>query len=142
MKISARNCLAGTVASIQKGAVNSEVILNLKGGASIAAIITNASVDSLGLSAGKEAFAIIKASNIIVGTEIQDIKISARNNLCGTVTKVVEGPVSAEVVLDIGNGGTLTAIITKESATNLGLKAGAKASAFFKASTVIVGAKP
>ena len=120
MKLSARNVLSGTVASVKKGAVNAEVILNLKGGASIAAIITNSSADNLGLKEGVEACAIIKASNIIVGTNLHDAKISARNSMCGTVTTVVDGPVSAEIGVDVGNGNVLTAVITEGSAKKSG----------------------
>ncbi len=138
MKLSARNVLTGTVASVTKGAVNTEVVLNLKGGPAIAAIITNSSADNLGLKAGVEASAIIKASNIIVGTDIQG-KISARNIISGTVTGVVEGPVSAEVGVDIGAGNTLTAVITETSAKSLGLKTGSKASLIIKASGIIIG---
>lgn len=141
MKISARNCLAGTVASVKKGAVNSEVILTLKGGSSIAAVITNSSAESLGLKEGKEAFAIIKASNVIICGDMQGVKISARNLLCGKVTKIVEGPVSAEVGVDVGNGTVLTAVITNESAKNLGLTMGSTVSAMFKAPSVIIGVK-
>jgi len=139
MKLSARNVLAGTVASVKKGAVNTEVILKTKGGPSIAAVITNSSADNLGLKEGKEAFAIIKASNIILGTDLHDAKVSARNIMCGTVTKVVEGPVSAEVSVDIGGGITLTSVITEESAKKLGFKAGSHACAMIKASNVIMG---
>jgi len=139
MKLSARNVLTGTVASIKKGAVNTEVVLNLKGGPTIAAIITNSSADNLALKAGTEACAIIKASNIIVGTDLHDAKMSARNVICGTVAKVVEGPVSAEVGVDIGAGNTLTAIITDESAKKLGLKAGDHACLIIKASGIIIG---
>ena len=141
MKISARNCLAGIVAGVKKGAVNSEVILNLKGGSSIASVITNSSAESLGLKEGKEAFAIIKASNVIICGDMQGVKISARNLLCGKVTKLVEGPVSAEVGVDVGNGTVLTAVITNESATNLGLTVGSTVSAMFKAPSAIIGVK-
>lgn len=138
MKVSARNVLTGTVASIKKGAVNAEVVLNLKGGPAIAAIITNSSVDNLALQQGAEACAIIKASNIIVATDLQG-KISARNIISGTVTGVTEGPVSAEVNVDIGNGNILTAIITEASAKTLALAPGSKASLIIKASGIIVG---
>ena len=141
MKLSARNILAGTVASVKKGAVNAEVVLNLKGGPSISAVITNGSADSLALKEGVEAFAIIKASSIIVGTDLHDAKVSARNIICGTVSKVVEGPVSAEVGIDIGNGNILTAVITEGSAKDLGLKTGGHACAMFKAPSVILGVK-
>lgn len=139
MKLSARNVLKGTVTSVKKGAVNAEVVLNLKGGPAIAAIITNSSVDSLALKEGGEACAIIKASNIIVGTNIHDANISARNIICGTVTKVLEGPVSAEIGVDIGAGNTLTAVITEASAKSLDLKAGSHACLIIKASGIILG---
>lgn len=141
MKLSARNVLTGTVANIKKGVVNAEVTLNVKGGPSISAVITNTSVENLALKEGVEAFAIIKASSIIVGTDLHDAKVSARNILCGTVSKVSEGPVSAEVGIDIGGGITLTAVITEESAKNLGLKTGSHACAMFKAPSVILGVK-
>lgn len=66
MKLSARNVLKGKVVKVTKGAVNSEVTLELPGGAIIVSIITNASVTSLGLKKGKEAYAVIKASNVMM----------------------------------------------------------------------------
>lgn len=139
MKVSARNVFAGTVANVKKGAVNTEVTLTLKGGMPVVATITNGSVDSLGLAAGKEAYAIIKASSVIIGTDLHDAKVSARNIMCGTVVKVVDGPVSAEVDVEIGGGNTISAVITLESARKLGLKDGGHACALFKASSVILG---
>ncbi|WP_297355510.1 molybdopterin-binding protein [Paraburkholderia sp.] len=68
-QVSARNCIAGTVSAVTKGAVNSEVEIAAPNGAQIAAIITNESVDRLGLAAGKSATAIFKASSVIVGVE-------------------------------------------------------------------------
>jgi len=68
-QVSARNCIAGTVSAVTKGAVNSEVEIAAPKGAQIAAIITNESVDRLGLAAGKSATAIFKASSVIVGVE-------------------------------------------------------------------------
>jgi molybdopterin-binding protein len=66
MKLSARNVLKGKVVKVTKGAVNSEVTLELPGGTIIVSIITNASVTSLGLKKGKEAYAVIKASNVMM----------------------------------------------------------------------------
>ncbi|WP_175749279.1 TOBE domain-containing protein [Burkholderia pyrrocinia] len=68
-KVSARNCVAGTVSSVAKGAVNSEVVIQAAGGAEIVAIVTNDSVDRLGLASGTAASAIFKASSVIVGVE-------------------------------------------------------------------------
>ncbi len=69
MKISARNILKGKVVKLVRGAVNAEVTIELPGGTRIISIITNTSVDNLGLMEGKEAYAIIKASNVMVGVD-------------------------------------------------------------------------
>lgn len=69
MKLSARNLLKGKILKIVKGAVNSEVMIQLSGGEQLVSIITNASVKSLGLKKGKEAYAVIKASNIMVAVD-------------------------------------------------------------------------
>jgi len=139
MKVSARNVLLGTVSRITKGAVNAEVDLTLKGGTQIAATITLASIDTLDLAVGKEAYAIIKASSVIVGTDLHDAKVSARNVMCGTIVKLVEGPVNAEVDIEIGGGNTICSVITHDSAVKLRLQTGAHACALIKASSVIIG---
>ena len=69
MKISARNQLKGKVKAINEGAINSEVLIELPGGAIIASVITKSSVESLGLKVGNTAYAIVKASNVIVGVD-------------------------------------------------------------------------
>ncbi|MEZ4769845.1 MAG: TOBE domain-containing protein [Caldilineales bacterium] len=69
MKISARNVLAGTVKSINHGAVNSEVVVELPGGVEIVSIITKSSAESLELAPGKQVYAVVKASNVIIAAE-------------------------------------------------------------------------
>jgi len=69
MKISARNLLKGKVKKIVRGAVNSEVLIQLDSGAEIVSIITNSSVDSLQLQEGKTAYAVIKASNVMIAVD-------------------------------------------------------------------------
>jgi len=69
MKLSARNLLEGKVVKVVKGVVNSEVTIELPGGEKLVSIITNASVASLGLKKGKAAYAVIKASNIMVAVD-------------------------------------------------------------------------
>jgi molybdopterin-binding protein len=69
MKISARNTLKGTVKTITPGAVNTEVIIALPGGVEIVSVITRESAESLGLAVGQEAYAVIKASNVMVGVD-------------------------------------------------------------------------
>jgi molybdopterin-binding protein len=67
MKISARNVLKGKVKSITRGAVNAEVTVELARGVEIVSIITMAAVKSLGLKKGVEAYAVIKASSVMIG---------------------------------------------------------------------------
>ena len=69
MKISARNTLKGRVKRIEPGAVNSEVTIALSGGEEIVSIITNKSVTDLGLTKGKDAYAVIKASSVMVAVD-------------------------------------------------------------------------
>ena len=69
MKISARNVLKGRIKSIQIGAVNVEVIVEVAEGVEMTSIITKGSCESLGLEVGKEALLIVKASNVMVGIE-------------------------------------------------------------------------
>jgi molybdate transport system regulatory protein len=139
MKVSARNVFSGTISHIQPGAINAEVVLTLAGGAPLTATVTNGAVTNLGLKVGMSAYAIVKASSIIVGTDLHDARVSARNIFCGTIAKLISGPVSAEVDIEIGGGNILSAVITNESATGLELQEGAHACALFKASSVIIG---
>ncbi|WP_017656003.1 TOBE domain-containing protein [Fortiea contorta] len=69
MKISARNTLKTTVKQVVTGAVNTEVTLELAPGVEIVAIITKSSADKLELAEGKEAYAVIKSSDVIVAVE-------------------------------------------------------------------------
>ena len=69
MKISARNVLKGKVKSVKQGAVNSEVAVQLPGGLEIISVITKTSVENLSLKEGKDVYAIIKATNVILGVD-------------------------------------------------------------------------
>jgi molybdopterin-binding protein len=69
MKLSARNILKGKIVKITPGAVNSEIVLELAGGAQVVSIITKESAENLGLVIGKSAYAIIKASSVMVGID-------------------------------------------------------------------------
>lgn len=69
MKLSARNVLKGKVKSVQPGAVNDEVVLELPGGMEVVSVITKSSAEHLGLAPGKEAYAVIKASNVMIATD-------------------------------------------------------------------------
>jgi molybdopterin-binding protein len=69
MRISARNILKGKVVKITRGAVNAEVVLELPGGMQVVSIITLSSVDSLGLKEGKDAYAVVKATSVMIAVD-------------------------------------------------------------------------
>ncbi|MET3617145.1 molybdopterin-binding protein [Peptoniphilus olsenii] len=69
MKISARNVFKGKVIEIEKGAVNGIVKIDIGNGIIITSSITNNAIEELGLEVGKDASAIIKASNVMIGVE-------------------------------------------------------------------------
>ena len=138
MKTSARNALRGVIDAVHHGAVNSEVTLRLQGDDVLHAIITKDSAESLDLAPGGEAVALIKSSWVLLAAEGECEKVSARNRLCGVVTRVTDGAVNAEVVLELPGGNTIAAIITEGSLGDLGFKVGEKACALIKANNIIL----
>jgi molybdate transport system regulatory protein len=138
MRTSARNQYWGRVVAIQRGAVNAEIALALSDQGRIVASITNESVDALELKEGREACALIKASFVIIGTDGDGQRTSARNCLSGKVSRCWVGAVNGEVTLAIAGGRSITAIISNESIRSLGLAVGKPAYALVKASHVIV----
>jgi molybdopterin-binding protein len=69
MKLSARNMLKGKIKQVTTGAINTEVTIALAGGNEIVSVITKASAERLGLAPGKEVYAVIKASNVMIAVD-------------------------------------------------------------------------
>jgi len=69
MKLSARNCLEGTIKEVRKGATTAHVVIELRSGELITSSITNEAVDMLGLAEGIKAFAVIKASDVMIAVK-------------------------------------------------------------------------
>ena len=139
MKISARNQLKGTISSINEGAVNGVVAIDL-GSTTVKADITMEAIKDLGLKEGMDAFAIIKASNVMFAAGSERIAgISARNQIAGTVVAVNEGAVNGHVTLETAEGARIKGSITNEAIEQLGLKEGVAALAIVKSTDVIVG---
>ena len=69
MKLSARNVLKGRVLAVTPGAVNVEVVIEIAPGVQVVSIITKSSAESLGLAMGKEAYAVVKASSVMVAVD-------------------------------------------------------------------------
>lgn len=69
MQISARNSLKGKIKSIEVGAVNSQVIIELSNGVEVVSIITKDSAERLNLTTGKEVYAVVKASDVMIAVD-------------------------------------------------------------------------
>jgi len=137
VKTSARNQFRGTVKSVRKGAVNADVLLDLGDGLTIFANITNDAVADLRLARGREATALIKSSFVVLCPDPQ-VRISARNRLCGTVAQIVRGSVNSEVIVQLAGTRRLTAIVTHDAVKELELAVGTACCALIKASHVLI----
>ena len=135
MKLSARNQFAGKVAKVEEGAVNGIVTIDVKGTPVTATISMNA-IKELGLAEGKDAVAVIKATEVMVATG--GMTISARNKFAGKVAAVEKGAVNDIVKIDTAFG-TVSATISDSAVAELGLEAGKEAVAVVKATSVMVG---
>jgi molybdopterin-binding protein len=69
MKISARNIIPGTLVAVEKGQTTAHVLIDIGGGRTITASITNESVDDMKLTKGQKAYAVIKSSDVMVGVD-------------------------------------------------------------------------
>ena len=141
MKISARNVFEGNITALVDGTVNAEVEITTAGGDRIVAVVTEDSVQSLGLAVGKPAMALVKAPWVIVVTDDSGVKLSARNQLAGTVQHIEKGAINSEIAIKLTGGTVVYAVITNEAVMELGLKPDAPATALIKASHVVIGVR-
>lgn len=139
MKTSARNLFHGSVTKITTGPVNCEVILAIGHDMQVVAHITPDSIERLALEVSSDAFALIKASWVILTEDINGaFKTSARNQFCGEVTHIEKGAVNSDITVNIGGGQMLSAVITNQSVENLNLVVGGRCCALIKSSHVLL----
>jgi molybdate transport system regulatory protein len=142
LKISASNVYDGTVLNVHHGSVNDDIEVVLDGSnTKLTAIITSVSSKTIGLTPGKRILVIFEAELVVLVTDAEGVKFSARNQLQGTVISVRNGEINAEVRVRLDGGEGLTAVIPRESAKALDLDAGKRVAALVKASNVMIGAK-
>ncbi len=138
MHISARNVWLGNVKHIERGVVNSVVEVALKGHDTIVAVITNSSVERLGVVPGKEMLAIVKAPDVLISQEIDPERISASNILAGPISRIIPGKINDEITIDLDGGNTVTSVLTSHSVRRLELEVGVHVCAIIKASNVLL----
>lgn len=137
VQTSARNQLAGRVASLRSVGVNCEVRLRLDEQTELTAIITRESAELLGLHMGREVHALVKAQSVLL-LSAAPRPTTASNHLCGEVTRIDPSDVGAEVTLTLPSGRCLTAIVTPEHLSTLALTVGGPVCAAIKANDVIL----
>ena len=137
IKISTRNMFQTEVVAVRKWPVDVEVTLKVTAENVIHAIVTNESAEELELAPGRKALALIKSSFVRlapvgVGTT------PGRNGFEGEVRRRIDAERNSEVLLDIGSGKTMTAVIARQTAEDFDIKVGARAVASFNATDVIL----
>ncbi|WP_042381088.1 TOBE domain-containing protein [Streptacidiphilus melanogenes] len=134
MTLSIRNQIPGTVTSVTTGEAMATVKARLDGGQEITAAITVDAVKDLGLHEGSAVRAVVKSTEVSLATGSVS-GLSIRNQIPGTVTDVATGNAMATVKVSV-QGGELTAAITKDAVTELGLAAGSSVVALIKSTEV------
>ena len=141
MKTSSRNAYVGKITDITLGGLNDEVELELATGEKIYGQLAHASAERLGLTVGKEAMALVKATEILLVNDNDDYEVCCRNQFTGKVLKLVRGFVNGEVILQTPSGFELNATVSLEGLNRLRVERGATVTAMFKSSNVIIAAK-
>ncbi|WP_042364511.1 TOBE domain-containing protein [Streptacidiphilus neutrinimicus] len=134
MTLSIRNQIPGTVTSVTTGEAMAIVKARLQGGQEITAAITVDAVKELGLHEGGAVRAVVKSTEVSLATGPVS-GLSIRNQIPGTVTDVATGNAMAAVKVSV-QGGELTAAITKDAVTELGLAVGSSVVALIKSTEV------
>jgi molybdate transport system regulatory protein len=139
LKTSARNQMFGVVESVRKDALSATVVLKLKGGDKIVSEITFEGLEGLGLRAGEEAYALIKANWIAPAPARGKPKAGEGNALAGKIVSIKKDGRRAEVVARLKGGALLVAAVPVRKADAFGLAEGSAVILSFEASNVILG---
>jgi molybdate transport system regulatory protein len=138
MKTSARNTFFGTVSSVRKSPLFTEISLTTATGQEVVSVITNESFERLGLAEADPVTALVKAPWVLVGKDELRAQTSARNCFPGKVTGIRGDGVAVEIMGELLDATPMCALITAESVESLDLKEGDPVWFFFKAFSVIV----
>lgn len=141
MKTTARNQFFGRIAAITPGPATTTVSVALDGGQEVTASLTTQAAQELQVHAGQEALALVKSSEVVLVTDFGGYRLSARNQLAGTVSRVQRGAVSSLIGVTLPGGAVVTASVTNDAVDALGLAAGQPATAVFKAYAVMLAVR-
>jgi molybdate transport system regulatory protein len=142
MKTTARNQFTGRISAVQPGPATTLVRVTLAGGdPDITACLTTPAAEELGVAVGQDALALVKSSEVVLVTDFGGYRLSARNQLAGTVSRLQRGAVSSLVGLTLPGGTAVTASVTNDAVDALGLAVGQPATAVFKAYAVMLAVR-
>jgi molybdate transport system regulatory protein len=137
-KTSARNSFFGKIRTIQRGDIQSRIELTTLSGQPVITIITNDSLERLGLHEGRLVTAEVKAPWVILQKSDRAVESTAENRFAGVVKQIREGQISSECVVGLADGTELCAIVTTESHRGLDLAEGDAVWALFSSFSVVL----
>lgn len=137
IRISTRNVFQTEVVKVEKGPVDVAVTLKVSEKSTILAIVTNQAALELGLARGRQALALIKSSFVNL-VPVDHVPKPGRNQFSGAVTRRIDAERNSEILLDIGGGKTMTAVVPRQIADDLEIEEGVLATATFDAENVIL----
>jgi len=135
VKTSARNQFNGPVSAMNDSPAGFEVRLHLDETNELTAIITRESAENLGLRIGMEVHAFVKATAVVLSSE-PGVHTTPINRLWGTVDRILQGPMNAEVSVLLPSGRTITAIVSRDALNELRLEVGKSCCALIEATGV------
>jgi molybdate transport system regulatory protein len=138
IKISTRNVFQTEIVQLKKSPVDVEVTLKVSAENSILSIVTNEAAVELGLTPGRKALALVKSSFVNLAPIDHASEKPGKNRFIGTVKRRTDGISKSEILLDIGDGKTMTSVIPRQTAEDLEIEEGAQAAATFDAANVIL----
>ncbi|WP_457356494.1 TOBE domain-containing protein [Roseateles sp. P5_D6] len=141
MKTTARNQFFGRISGVNPGPSTTTVRVALDGGQHVTASLTTEAALELQVQTGQEALALVKSSEIVLVTDFGGYRLSARNQLAGTVSRVERGAVSSLIGVTLPGGTVVTASVTNDAVDGLGLAVGQAATAVFKAYAVMLAVR-
>ena len=137
-KTSARNSFFGKIQAIRRGDIQTRVNLTTHGGHSVTTVITNESLELLGLKEGRLITAEVKAPWVILQRGHEEPVCSAENRFGGVIARITKGKVTAEYAVRISDGTELCAVISTESSRRLAFNKGDRVWALFNCFSVVL----
>lgn len=139
VRTSARNQFQARVIAVECGTVNAEITLALNASDQLVARLTRESLADLAIAEGVEVYALIKASSVMLATDLEEQRRRRWSRLPGKVATVVEGPADSEVTVRLTAGKTVAAVVAHERVAELDLRQGAPVWVLIDPSQVILG---